>query len=101
MDKDNIKMSLLEELRGKKIFWSFGASDQEKWSDEWLIEKVLLHSDLDSVYRLFEVYPENSIRAVWEKRLLPDKRQHSMNMLYAFLIFRIGNPESYVLSKEG
>ena len=43
----NIKESLFRELMDLQVFWSYKKPDLYTLSDEILIEKVLLHSDLD------------------------------------------------------
>ena len=101
MDKDKIRASLVGELMDMNVSWSYDAPDLGKVSDEWLIEKVLIHSDLESIYRLFDLFSEQEIRSVWEKQILPDISHQSLNLLYAFLLFRIQNPEQYIISKTG
>lgn len=101
MDKGQIRGVLLGELVQMNVSWSYHAPDPDKLSDEWLIEKVLLHADLDSIYRLFDLFTEQEIRRVWEKQLLPDISKRSLNLLYAFLLFRIPKPEQYIQAKSG
>ncbi len=95
----NIKESLLGELMDMQVFWSYKKPDLNALSDDMLIEKVLLHSDLDSIYKLFDIFPENQIRRIWEQSLLPDERMHSTNLLFAFLLFRIKDPRGFIKSK--
>ena len=82
-----------------QVFWSYKKPDLNALSDDMLIEKVLLHSDLDSIYKLFDIFPENQIRRIWEQSLLPDERMHSTNLLFAFLLFRIKDPRGFIKSK--
>jgi len=82
-----------------QVFWSYQKPDLYALSDEILIEKVLLHSDLDSIYKLFDIFPENLIRKIWEQRLLPDESIHSTNLLFAFLLFGIKDPRGFIKSK--
>jgi hypothetical protein len=90
---------LFRELMDLQVFWSYKKPDLYTLSDEILIEKVLLHSDLDSIYKLFDIFPENHIRKIWEQRLLPDESIHSTNLLFAFLLFRIKDPRGFIKSK--
>ena len=94
-----IRDNLIHELTDMNVCWPYKEADTEKLSDEWLIEKILLHSDLDSIYRLFDIFPEAYIRSIWEQRLLPDRNNYSMNLLFALLLFHIDNPEQYLQSK--
>jgi hypothetical protein len=96
MNKENIRASLVDELKDQKIFWSYSDPDPMHLSDEWLIEKILLHSDLESIYKLFEIYSENRIKQIWKDRLLPDGSMHSLNLLYALILFRIKDPDGYI-----
>lgn len=82
-----------------QVFWSYKKPDLYTLSDEILIEKVLLHLDLDSIYKLFDIFPENHIRKIWEQRLLLDESIHSTNLLFAFLLFRIKDPRGFIKSK--
>ena len=95
----NIKESLLRELMDMQVFWSYKKPDIYALSDDMLIEKVLLHSDLDSIYKLFDIFPENHIRRIWEQSLLPDERMHSTNLLFVLLLFRIKDPRGFIKSK--
>ena len=95
----NIIESLIGELMDMQVFWSYKKPDLYDLSDEMLIEKVLLHSDLDSIYRLFDIFPESQIRKIWEQRLLPDESMHSTNLLFAFLLFRIKDSGGFSKSK--
>ena len=81
------------------VFWSYKIPERNAISDEVLIEKVLLHSDLDSIYKLFDMFPEKQIRSIWEQRLLPDERMFSTNLLFAFLLFRIKDPRGFIKLK--
>ena len=94
-----MKESLIGELMDMQVFWSYKKPDLYALSDELLIEKVLLHSDLDSIYKLFDIFPDNHIRKIWEQHLLPDESMHSTNLLFAFLLFRIKDPEGFIKSK--
>ncbi len=59
--KKSIKESLFRELMDLQVFWSYKKPDLYTLSDEILIEKVLLHSDLDSIYKLFDIFPAHDI----------------------------------------
>lgn len=91
-----MKEILFQELLSKSVFWSYQEPDLNAVSDDLLIEKVLLHSDMEAIFRLFSIYPEARIRKVWEERILPDIRLRSMNKMFAYLLFGIDNPDGYL-----
>ena len=87
----HIRESLVEELLDMQVFWSYNEPNINAISNDLLIEKVLFHSDLESIYKLFNLFPEDHIRTIWEQRLLPDVNLYSTNLLFAFLLFGIGS----------
>lgn len=91
-----MKEALFQELISKSVFWSYREPAFDAVSDDLLIEKVLLHSDMDAISQLFSIYPEDRIRKVWEERILPDTRLRSMNKLFAYLLFGIEDPDGYL-----
>jgi len=100
MEKEAVKIrdSLISELKDRRVFWSYDDPDPGKLTDDTLIEKVLVHADLESIRKLFLLYPESRIRKVWELRVLPDERLSSMNKLFAYLLFHIPDPDRYLES---
>jgi hypothetical protein len=96
MSVESIKKGLLQALRKKKVFWPFDESDDFQISDEMLIEKVLIHCDLGAIDKLFDIFPKAEIQIVWENRILINERYHSMNLLFAYLLFNIADPTSFV-----
>lgn len=53
MSYDTVKQELLAKLKQGNCFWSYNADSIKNISDEILIEKTLLHLDLDDINRLF------------------------------------------------
>jgi hypothetical protein len=65
--------------------------------DEVLIEKTLLHLDIDDVKSLFMLFPQSRIKALWkEKMLSQEPMYHQLNRLYAFLFFNLKDPDRYI-----
>jgi hypothetical protein len=87
-------------LRGKIMdgaFWSYDASLIKEIPDDVLIEKVLVHLDIDDVQSLFKLYPKSKIQSVWRNRILSQEPMyHGLNRLYAFMLFEIKNPDRYI-----
>lgn len=80
-----------------KLFWSYGAVNISDIPDEILIEKALIHLDIDDINSLFRIFSWKKIRAVWLKRILiQDPHYHSLNILLAYLYFHIRKPEDYI-----
>jgi hypothetical protein len=95
--KDAVKKKLFETLLLAKAFWSYDIVCLDKMSDDFLIEKVLLHLDIDDINRLFSIYPERKIKEVWQNRLCPlEPYYHDLNKLFAVAYFHIKNPVRYL-----
>lgn len=92
-----IKADLIKKLNDEKAFWSYNQSSVSQISDELLIEKVLLHLDIDSICSLFTLFPKKMIRNIWKVKMLSQEPlYHQLNRLYAFLYFDISNPDRYI-----
>ena len=99
VNKQKIKEYLFEELKGNHALWSYNhrAMTAETLTDEQIIEKVLLHLDMDAINLLFVLYPKKAIKKVWKQELCAlEPRYHSSNILFAALFFGIKNPQRYV-----
>jgi len=97
VDQEQLKMNLTEKLRRENAFWSFDKTSFLKISDDILIEKVLLHLDIDDINTLFGLFPRERIRVIWKESMLSQEPMyHQLNRLYAFLFFDIKNPDRYI-----
>lgn len=80
-----------------KSFWSYNKSSIVVIPDEVLIEKVLLHLDIEDVQALFYLFPKKDIKKVWQDLVLPrDPLYRNINKLYAFMFFNIEDPDRYI-----
>jgi hypothetical protein len=96
-EKQTVKKELFGKLLLAKAFWSYENVSLEQMTDDTLIEKVLLHLDIDDTGRLFTLYPEKKIKEVWKNRLCPlEPYYHDLNKLYAVGYFHIKNPIRYI-----
>ena len=64
MSSDAIKQELLAKLKQEHCFWSYNEDSIKDIPDDMLIEKTLLHLDLDDINRLFLIYPFKKIKRV-------------------------------------
>jgi hypothetical protein len=97
VDKKLLRKQLEKKLREENAFWSYDKSSIEIIPDDVLIEKVLLHLDIEDVQALFYLFPKKDIKKVWQEVVLPlDPLYHNINRLYAFLFFNIEHPDRYI-----
>ncbi|GHT11559.1 hypothetical protein AGMMS4956_04770 [Bacteroidia bacterium] len=93
------KERLLQQLKDGCAFWSYEPSSVtiNTTSDDLLIEKVLLHLDIDEINTLFTIYPKQHIQEVWEKQMcVHEPRYHRLNVFLALVYFGIKNPGRYI-----
>lgn len=99
-DKDKIKKELFESLKKAHALWSFREPKLSQISDEMLIEKVLLHLDIQDINKLFRIYPKSRIKNIWMNNIIPlEPQYHSYNILFGALYFGIKNPSRYIKMK--
>lgn len=99
-NKSKIKKELFESLKKAHALWSFSDPKILQISDEVLIEKVLLHLDMQDINKLFSIYPKEKIKDVWISNIIPlEPQYHSYNILFGALYFDIKNPDRYIKTK--
>lgn len=92
-----LKQQIADKLIERKLFWSYSSVKPSDIPEEVLIEKSLLHLDIEDIDNLFLIFPWKKIKKVWMKEvLIQEPFYHSMNILLAFLYFHIRKPESYI-----
>jgi len=97
VDKEKLRKILTEKLKQENAFWSFDQPFLSEISDDTLIEKVLLHLDIDDIKLLFRLFPGKEIKSLWKETMLSQEPMyHQLNRLYAFLFFGIKNPDKYI-----
>ncbi|NDV64608.1 hypothetical protein [Bacteroides sp. 224] len=97
MNKKEIKKELFNKLMQVHALWSFKEPEINRISDEMLIEKVLLHLDIQDINRLFSIFPKKKIKEVWVHQIIPlEPQYHSYNILFSLLYFNIKNPNRYI-----
>lgn len=63
MSVDAVKQELLAKLKQEHCFWSYNESSVNEVSDEILIEKTLLHLDLEEINLLFQIFSFKKIKS--------------------------------------
>jgi hypothetical protein len=97
MNREQIKADLTDKLHREDVFWFYDPGSTTQITDEILIEKVLLHLDVNEITDIFRLFPKKRIQAVWKEKLLPQEPiYHNLNRFYAFLFFNIKNPDRYI-----
>lgn len=71
MSRDVVKQELLAKLKQEHCFWSYNENLIKDIPDDMLIEKTLLHLDLEEINQLFLIYPFKKIKQVWLDYLVP------------------------------
>jgi len=99
--REKINRYLYDKLRKEDAFWSYDMKGHPVPSEDILIEKTLIHLDIDDINLLFMVYPAKFIKKIWRERLaIQGDYYRSMNILYAWLYFGIKKPEQYLKTIE-
>jgi len=97
VNSKQLRKQLEKKLIVRKAFWSYDKSSVVVIPDDVLIEKVLLHLDIEDVQALFYLFPKKEIKKVWQDVVLPrDPLYRNINKLYAFMFFNIEHPDRYI-----
>ena len=97
------KALLFKHLQKENVFWSYDPASVslKNMDDDMLIEKVMLHLDIDDINRLFTFYSKARIKKVWRTRLCPlEPYYNGLNRLLAYLYFGIKNPDRYIQAQK-
>lgn len=99
MLSDAIKQELLAKLKQEHCFWSYNEDSIKNIPDDVLIEKTLLHLDLDEIDRLFQLYPFKKVKRVWLDCLVPQEEYlYTLNRFLAWYYFKVKKPDAYIKS---
>ena len=94
-----IKTKLLAKLKQEHCFWSYAVEDISNIPDDILIEKTLLHLDLEDIDQLFKIYSLRKIKRVWLDYLIPQEEYlYTLNRFFAWYYFKVKNPDRYIKS---
>lgn len=99
MSNEVIKQELLAKLKQEHCFWSYNEDSIKDIPDDMLIEKTLLHLDLDDINRLFLIYPFKKIKQVWLDYFIPQEEYlYTLNRFFAWYYFKAKKPDAYIKS---
>jgi hypothetical protein len=95
------KYQLFTKLKSKGIFWSYSKDIKLKdLGDKTFIEYVLKYADFDDIILIFKFYDRDFIKAVWQDRLIGDKRFIKLNLMLARVFFDMDVESSYFKGLE-
>lgn len=98
--KEYIRKELILGLFENHAFWSYCKPKPDEIPDEIIIEKTLMHLDIEDIKKLFILFPKKKIKDIWSNTLVRlDGQYHSLNILLAYLFFGIKDPENYLNRK--
>ena len=90
---------LLAKLKQEHCFWSYQEDTITNIPDDILIEKTLLHLDLEEINKLFKIYSAKKIKRVWLDYLVPQEEYlNTLNRFIAWYYFKIKYPDRYIKS---
>ena len=98
-----IKNLLFRRLQKENAFWNYEPESVsiEKMDDDMLIEKTLLHLDINDINCLFSIYSKEMIKKVWRTRLCPlEPYYNGLNRLIAYMYFDIKKPDRYIKTQS-
>ena len=99
MSSECIKQELLAKLKREQCFWSHNEDSITEIPDDILIEKTLLHLDLEEINQLFSIYPFEKIKRVWLDCLVPQEDYlYTLNRFLAWYYFKAKKPDAYIKS---
>lgn len=99
MSREVVKQQLLAKLKQEHCFWSYNKDSITDISDDMLIEKTLLHLDLEEINQLFSIYPFGKIKRVWLDCLVPQEEYlYTLNRFLAWYYFKAKKPDAYIKS---
>ena len=99
MSSECIKQELLAKLKQEHCFWSYNEDSITEIPDDILIEKTLLHLDLEEINQLFSIYPFEKIKRVWLDCLVPQEDYlYTLNRFLAWYYFKAKKPDAYIKS---
>jgi hypothetical protein len=92
------KEKLIKQLQKNSAFWSYDLGEDDLFGipDEFLIEKTLLHGDVEQLYLLFSLFPDPKIRTYWENNLVPYEKYRRINHYLGLFFFHIKDISSFL-----
>ena len=89
--------TLRDYLLAKNLLWSYDPARIHDLPDALIIEQVLVYGDVPQLAQLFVEFPKETIRSVWEQKLLPQAHYRKINYYLAIFYFDIkGDVRAYI-----
>ena len=89
----------MAKLKQEHCFWSYAEETISNIPDDILIEKTLLHLDLEDIDQLFKIYSYRKIKRVWLDHLVPQEEYlYTLNRFLAWYYFKVKQPDRYIKS---
>ena len=89
----------MAKLKQEHCFWSYAEETISNIPDDILIEKTLLHLDLEDIDQLFKIYSYRKIKRVWLDHLVPQEEYlYTLNRFLAWYYFKVKHPDRYIKS---
>lgn len=99
------KRELSQYLYDKGALWSYKKNRLSILHDTELIEKSLIHLELEEMDMLFDIFPYEKIKQVWIENMVPcDDYYGTLNMVLAYFFFDVKNYRKFrkeVCGKKG
>jgi len=92
------KGALAYQLKNLGAFWSYSKDGLFNISDDLLIEEALRWGDVDEIKAIFQLFPKDKVKVVWENYLVPDRSIYPHNYYLALIFFNIEEPNKYLES---
>ena len=92
---------LFYRLKTKGVFWSYDpAITLDGIGEQTFIEHLLKYGDIADITAAMALYGENTVRSVWEQRMVADKRFIKMNVMLARLFFNMDVDSDYFRERQ-
>ena len=89
----------VEQITEGQVLWTDAQLAQFEQYYDMLIEKTLLHLDLEEINQLFLIYPFKKIKQVWLDYLVPQAEYlYTLNRFFAWYYFKAKKPDAYIKS---
>ncbi len=95
----NIKNSLLEQLKQEHAFWSYEteSANSDTVNDDLLIALTMRFLDIQEINTLFTIFSTKKIKNAWKKLLVPEGDYlYTLNRFFSWYYFKAKNPDSYL-----
>lgn len=96
---ENIKKELSQKLKNEHCFWSYNEQSIQDIPDDLLIEKTMLHLDIEEINQLFTIFSYQKIKQIWLNFLVPQGGYlYTLNRFFAWYYFKAKRPDAYLKS---